>query len=105
MVSDHWRDLVLFHEFFHSDPGKGLGASHQIGRTALAIRCEDVARRRNRVADTQARTKPKRVKQNERSYSVARFSALSTARTEANSMLVSTPAPQNARPSARLTWM
>jgi hypothetical protein len=46
MVSDHWRDLVLFHEFFQRDPGKGLGASHQIGWTALAIRCEDVARRR-----------------------------------------------------------
>ncbi|OZI23479.1 glucosidase [Bordetella genomosp. 9] len=29
------RDLVLFHEFFHGDNGRGLGASHQTGWTAL----------------------------------------------------------------------
>ncbi|OZI59789.1 MGH1-like glycoside hydrolase domain-containing protein [Bordetella genomosp. 11] len=29
------RDLVLFHEFFHGDTGRGLGASHQTGWTAL----------------------------------------------------------------------
>jgi hypothetical protein len=27
----HWRDLVLFHEYFHGDTGVGLGASHQTG--------------------------------------------------------------------------
>jgi hypothetical protein len=32
----HWRDLVLFYEYFHGDSGKGLGASHQTGWTALA---------------------------------------------------------------------
>jgi hypothetical protein len=31
----HWRDLIPFHEFFHGDNGKGLGASHQTGWTAL----------------------------------------------------------------------
>jgi hypothetical protein len=31
----HWRDLVLFHEYFHGDTGRGLGASHQTGWTAL----------------------------------------------------------------------
>ena len=31
----HWKDLILFHEFFHGDTGKGLGASHQTGWTAL----------------------------------------------------------------------
>jgi hypothetical protein len=31
----HWRDLVLFYEYFHGDDGKGLGASHQTGWTAL----------------------------------------------------------------------
>jgi len=36
---EHWRDLVLFHEYFHGDTGRGLGASHQTGWTALAIRC------------------------------------------------------------------
>jgi Glycosyl hydrolase family 63 C-terminal domain len=43
----HWRDLVLFHEYFHGDTGKGLGASHQTGWTALVIRhLEDRARQR-----------------------------------------------------------
>ena len=34
----HWRDLVLFHEYFHGDTGQGLGASHQTGWTALVAR-------------------------------------------------------------------
>jgi hypothetical protein len=43
----HWRDLVLFHEYFHGETGKGLGASHQTGWTALCIRSiEDLARER-----------------------------------------------------------
>jgi hypothetical protein len=43
----HWRDLVLFHEYFHGDSGRGVGASHQTGWTALALRCiEDLARTR-----------------------------------------------------------
>jgi len=29
----HWKDLVLFYEYFHGDNGAGLGASHQTGRT------------------------------------------------------------------------
>jgi hypothetical protein len=33
----HWRDLVLFHEYFHGETGRGLGASHQTGWTALAV--------------------------------------------------------------------
>jgi hypothetical protein len=31
----HWRDLVLFYEYFHGDTGVGLGASHQTGWTAV----------------------------------------------------------------------
>ena len=31
----HWRDHLLFHEYFHGDTGAGLGASHQTGWTAL----------------------------------------------------------------------
>lgn len=31
----HWRDLMLFYEYFHGDNGSGLGASHQTGWTAL----------------------------------------------------------------------
>jgi hypothetical protein len=43
----HWRDLVLFHEYFHAETGRGVGATHQTGWTALAIRfIEDVARAR-----------------------------------------------------------
>jgi hypothetical protein len=31
----HWRDHMLFYEYFHGDNGTGLGASHQTGWTAL----------------------------------------------------------------------
>ena len=31
----HWRDHVLFYEYFHGDNGAGLGASHQTGWTGL----------------------------------------------------------------------
>ncbi|MEB3338746.1 MAG: glucosidase [Leptolyngbyaceae bacterium] len=31
----HWRDLILFYEYFHGDNGAGIGASHQTGWTAL----------------------------------------------------------------------
>lgn len=31
----HWRDLILFYEYFHGDTGEGLGASHQTGWTGL----------------------------------------------------------------------
>lgn len=34
-LDPHCRDLVLFHEYFHGDTGRGLGASHQTGWTAL----------------------------------------------------------------------
>ncbi|MFD7709639.1 glucosidase [Streptomyces sp. NPDC059785] len=31
----HWRDLILFHEYFHGDNGAGIGAAHQTGWTGL----------------------------------------------------------------------
>lgn len=34
----HWRDLVLFHEYFHGDTGAGIGASHQTGWTGCVAR-------------------------------------------------------------------
>ncbi len=34
----HWRELTLFHEYFHGDTGRGIGASHQTGWTALMAR-------------------------------------------------------------------
>jgi Glycosyl hydrolase family 63 C-terminal domain len=41
------RELLLFHEYFHGETGRGLGASHQTGWTALVLRfIEDLARAR-----------------------------------------------------------
>jgi hypothetical protein len=34
----HFRDHILFHEYFHGDDGTGLGASHQTGWTALVAK-------------------------------------------------------------------
>jgi hypothetical protein len=34
----HWRDLILFYEYFHGDSGAGLGASHQTGWTGVIAR-------------------------------------------------------------------
>jgi hypothetical protein len=34
----HWRDYVLFYEYFHGDNGAGLGASHQTGWTGIIAR-------------------------------------------------------------------
>ena len=34
----HWRDLILFYEYFHGDNGAGLGASHQTGWTGIVAR-------------------------------------------------------------------
>jgi hypothetical protein len=34
----HWRDHILFYEYFHGDNGAGLGASHQTGWTGLVAR-------------------------------------------------------------------
>ena len=43
----HWRDLVLFYEYFHAETGRGCGASHQTGWTALVTHClETLAARR-----------------------------------------------------------
>jgi hypothetical protein len=41
----HWRDLLLFHEYFHGDTGEGLGASHQTGWTGLVASLIDEWRR------------------------------------------------------------
>jgi len=42
-----WQGLHLFYEYFHGDTGRGLGASHQTGWTALVVRnIQDAARER-----------------------------------------------------------
>ena len=38
----HWRDLILFYEYFHGDNGAGLGASHQTGWTGLIASILDI---------------------------------------------------------------
>jgi Glycosyl hydrolase family 63 C-terminal domain len=38
----HWRDYILFYEYFHGDNGAGLGASHQTGWTGLIARALDI---------------------------------------------------------------
>ena len=36
-----WKDLVLFYEYFHGDTGRGVGASHQTGWTAVVAKLID----------------------------------------------------------------
>ena len=38
----HWKDYILFYEYFHGDNGAGLGASHQTGWTGLIARSLDM---------------------------------------------------------------
>ena len=57
----HWRKLLLFHEFFHGDTGRGLGANHQTGWTALVARLlEDRAKLRGWKRRTTSRGRRKR---------------------------------------------
>jgi hypothetical protein len=49
-MNPHWNKLALFYEYFHADTGRGCGASHQTGWTALAVRClETIEERRSRA--------------------------------------------------------
>jgi hypothetical protein len=41
-----WRDLLLFYEYFHPETGRGVGASHQTGWTALVAKMIDQLRQR-----------------------------------------------------------
>ena len=45
--SSRWPGLNLFHEYFHGDDGRGLGASHQTGWTALVVRLMEHLARAN----------------------------------------------------------
>ena len=48
----HWQTFLNFHEYFHPETGRGLGASHQTGWTALVARClEHVAQQRANAGD------------------------------------------------------
>jgi hypothetical protein len=50
----NWQDLILFHEYFHGDNGRGLGASHQTGWTSLVTSLLEnrAARRRGETPHT-----------------------------------------------------
>jgi len=53
----HWRDLVLFYEYFHGDSGAGLGASHQTGWTGLVTKLmqqSGESRKRKKLAQATA---------------------------------------------------
>jgi hypothetical protein len=54
----HWRDYILFYEYFHGDNGAGLGASHQTGWTGLIARSLDLFAR---MGPEQALHNPKEV--------------------------------------------
>jgi hypothetical protein len=43
----HWRDYILFYEYFHGDNGAGIGASHQTGWTGIIARALDLFARVN----------------------------------------------------------
>ncbi|XP_077995299.1 uncharacterized protein LOC144448861 [Glandiceps talaboti] len=45
-----WKDLILFYEYFDGDTGRGCGASHQTGWTAIVANCiEKCAKREERL--------------------------------------------------------
>jgi hypothetical protein len=50
----HWKDYILFYEYFHGDNGAGLGASHQTGWTGLVARSLDLFARLNTENTLQA---------------------------------------------------
>jgi hypothetical protein len=55
-----WKDLLLFHEYFHGETGRGLGAEHQTGWTALVVRCfEELAKSEMHTADGKHKRTPR----------------------------------------------
>ena len=44
---EHFKDLILFYEYFHGDNGRGIGASHQTGWTALVANLIDEIKKSN----------------------------------------------------------
>jgi hypothetical protein len=47
----HFRDLILFYEYFHGENGRGLGASHQTGWTGLVANLIEAQKRKERSQD------------------------------------------------------
>ena len=61
----HFKDYVLFHEYFHGDTGRGVGASHQTGWTGLIAKLLMPRRPSNHPDDTIQFTKPGKQPQRE----------------------------------------
>jgi hypothetical protein len=55
----HFKDYVLFHEYFHGDSGRGVGASHQTGWTGLVAKLLQPRRASHHASDTVYVTRPK----------------------------------------------
>ena len=53
-----WTNLIRFHEYFHGETGRGLGASHQTGWTALVIRLLENLAKTKALARTPAEFGP-----------------------------------------------
>ena len=51
----HFRDYVLFHEYFHGDNGRGVGASHQTGWTGLVAKLLQPRRMGDKPAPAKAK--------------------------------------------------
>jgi hypothetical protein len=56
----HWKDLVYFHEHFHGDSGRGLGATHQTGWTALVLQMLGCGQRPAEARQRRSASAPRR---------------------------------------------
>ena len=63
----HFKDYVLFHEYFHGDNGRGVGASHQTGWTGLVAKLLQPRRASPDADDTVRFTRPARPSRRARS--------------------------------------
>ena len=54
----HFKDYVLFHEYFHGDTGRGVGASHQTGWTGLVAKLLQPRRVSTQPDDTTITPRP-----------------------------------------------
>jgi len=71
----HFRDHVLFYEYFHGDTGRGVGASHQTGWTGLIVKLLMPRYSRDAVACEFAPGRPAKATQKSRSPAQARASS------------------------------
>ena len=53
----HFKDYILFHEYFHGDTGRGIGASHQTGWTGLIAKLLQPRRQTRQLDDTTFHTR------------------------------------------------